>query len=111
MASSNPLDQQDFSIYTSLYQLLFEEEEKVESPPSVMEENLPPPIVSVTPTEEENSALLIPALPQRVETESERQQKEQQGRAKSRVKDVIITNRVTCSLTQCYLIMHVVLIL
>lgn len=99
VTSTNPLDQQDYSIYTRLYNLLFhdddhenpsekQESQAIEESVNTHEEDAPPPIVSVTSTEEENSALVVTAVPQEAESELEKQLKEQQGRAQSRVRDV-----------------------
>lgn len=95
VASSNPLDQQDFSIYTRLYNLLFhenpsekQESQVVEDVIDTHEDDAPTPIVSLTSTEEENSALVVTAVPRESESELEKQLKELQGRAQSRVRDV-----------------------
>lgn len=95
VTSSNPLDQQDFSIYTRLYNLLFHENPSEKQESQVVEEvidthedDAPAPIVSFTSTEEENSALVVTAVPRESESELEKQLKELQGRAQSRVRDV-----------------------
>lgn len=62
-------------------------EEKKEETPVVEEKDLPP-IMDLHSIEEENTALVVEAIPQRVETEQEKQQ----GRANSRVKDVKFTD-------------------
>ena len=87
MNSDNPNDQQDFSIYTALYHLLFPESEKeateapnseaIEAPNS---ETTPAPIVSC---KEESCELALDVQPSANSSNSQAAQ-----RAKSRVTDV-----------------------
>ena len=94
------MDQQDFSIYTILYELLFSTSPNQTTEIPVVEKqddddddmNAPPPIVPITNQEKEEEMLLFTPIPQPVESESEKQLKEQQGRAQSRVKDVVFND-------------------
>ena len=95
------MDQQDFSIYTKLYELLFSTSPNQTTEIPVVEKqddddddvmNAPPPIVPITNQEKEEEMLLFTPIPQPVESESEKQLKEQQGRAQSRVKDVVFND-------------------
>lgn len=103
------MDQQDFSIYTKLYELLFSSTNQTTEIPVVEEQeiedvNAPPPIVPIMTQEkekEEEEVLVFTPTPQPVESESEKQLKEQQGRAQSRVKDVVF-NYSYYSLVPCY---------
>ena len=69
------MDQQDFSIYTKLYELLFSTSPNQTTEIPVVEKqddddddmNAPPPIVPITNQEKEEEVLLFTPIPQPVE--------------------------------------------